>query len=143
MNPLFFQFFEILVRTTDRTEKKSAPVRIFSDQNPYHGPDQVRVRTKLRTTYRTDKNPDRKSGPRTGPTNLGPKIRTTYQNPDRSGFSVRSGRPCLYPLVTILTSDNTFGYLYLLHHYPHSEDVCATSMNQNKNLYCKTLEIWL
>ena len=27
------------------------------------------------TKIRTDKNPDRKSGPRTGPTNLGPKIR--------------------------------------------------------------------
>ena len=33
MNPLFFQFFEILVRTTYRTEKK-----IFSYQNPYHVP---------------------------------------------------------------------------------------------------------
>ena len=52
-------------------------------------------------------------------------------------------RGLLYPLVTIVTSDNKFGYLCLLHHYPLSEDVCATSMNQNKNLYCKTLGIWL
>ena len=65
MNPLFFQFFEILVRTTYRTEKKSVPVRIFSYQNPYHVPYQVRVRTKIRTTYRTEKTV--------------PKIRSTYR----------------------------------------------------------------
>ena len=50
-------------------------------------------RTKIRTTDRTRFESGPNSGPRTGPTNLGPKIRTTYQNPDRSGFSVRSGRP--------------------------------------------------
>ena len=48
-------------------------------------------RTKIRTTDRTRFESGPKSGPRTGPT----KIRTTYQNPDRSGFSVRSGCPCM------------------------------------------------
>ena len=87
-----------LVRTTYRTEKKSVPVRIFSYQNPYHVPYQVRVRTKIRTTYRTEINPYRKSVPRTGPLNLGPKIRTTYQIPYRFGFLVRYGRPQLEPV---------------------------------------------
>ena len=59
---------------------------------------QVRVRTKIRTTYRTEINPYRKSVPRTGPLNLGPKIRTTYQIPYRFGFLVRYGRPQLEPV---------------------------------------------
>ena len=59
MNPLFFQFFEILVRTTDRTEKN--PPRFF----------QIKIRTTDRTRFEDGPN----SGPRTGPTNLGPKIR--------------------------------------------------------------------
>ena len=62
MNPLFFQFIEILVRTTYRTEKKSVPKSVprtvpgsSPDQNPYHVPDheisdQKSVpRTKFRT----------------------------------------------------------------------------------------------
>ena len=61
INPLFFQFFEILVRTTYRTEKKSVPVRIF--------------RTKIRTTYRTRF----ESGPKSVPRTVLKKIRT--ENP--------------------------------------------------------------
>ena len=38
-------------------------------KNPYHVPDQFRVRIKFRTTYWTEKNPDH--GPKSGP---GPKI---------------------------------------------------------------------
>ena len=90
--PFIFSIFRNFGPYPVPYRKKSVPVRIFSYQNPYHVPYQVRVRTKIRTTYRTEKKPYRKSVPRTGPLNLVPKIRTTYQNPYRYGFSERYGR---------------------------------------------------
>ena len=53
---LFFQFFEILLRTTDRTEKKITHRYGFWSGNVS---DQVTVRTKFRTTY----GPDFRYGP--------------------------------------------------------------------------------
>ena len=82
--PYFFEFFEILLRATDRTEKQIRPVRFF----------RIKIRTAYRTRFESgqrtrkmlienpDHRPDQESGPRT-------KIRTKI----RSGFSVRSGRP--------------------------------------------------
>ena len=91
IGPVRIFYFEKKIRTTDRTTKKSGPVRIIRTKNPdtdrtneirteisgprtgpkksgpkypYHGPDQ--------------KNPDQiKSGPRTGPDHSGPAVRAT------------------------------------------------------------------
>ena len=75
------------IRTTDWTKKIRTTL-----SGPRTGPKKSGL--KIRTTYRTTKIRTGKSGPQTGPKKSVPNYPDQRTNPDRYGFSVRSGQPC-------------------------------------------------